>query len=516
MESDLIPYSACATLPARAALVLAPHPDDEVFGCGGAIASHVRHGQPVCVVVLTDGALYGDATARQLESHAAAAVLGYGLPEFWAFPDRGLVYSEALVMRLVHKIADTGSDLVYAPSPWEIHPDHRQTSMLAVEAVRRSAPDVRLAFYEVGAPLRPNLLLDLTPLLQTKEVAMRCFGSQLQQQDYVGHIQALNRYRSYTLSHAVLAAEAYWVLTATVLDQTRHAGMLHLVSPGGLADMAALQGPSPLVSVLVRTADGRFLPDALDSLALQAYPNIEVVVAHDGTASLPARCGPFTLRGLAGGTPLSAGAAANRLMAQARGEFLLFLDEDDWLMPEHVARLVNVLARQPHTLAVFTDVRVAQEAGWPTGEVCGFAFDEVLALQATDVPLHAVMFSRQLCEMGCRFDEAAAHHADWPFWTSIAKKTLMVKVPGTSAAYRNRAGRPVLREPAPLHIPALPSIPLTSAVASAVQAPLAPEPELPVAPTVLTVPTVPTVQATLPRPSFLASTLNSLRMLFKT
>ena len=63
-ESDFVPYSACTVLPAQAALVLAPHPDDEVFGCGAAIASHVRAGVPVQVLVLTDGALYGDASTR--------------------------------------------------------------------------------------------------------------------------------------------------------------------------------------------------------------------------------------------------------------------------------------------------------------------------------------------------------------------------------------------------------------------------------------------------------------------
>ena len=56
MEPDLTPYQAAATLDARAVLVVAPHADDEVFGCGGAIAAHVQHGTPVHVVVLTDGA----------------------------------------------------------------------------------------------------------------------------------------------------------------------------------------------------------------------------------------------------------------------------------------------------------------------------------------------------------------------------------------------------------------------------------------------------------------------------
>lgn len=455
MESDLIPYSACTALLARAALVLAPHPDDEVFGCGGAIASHALLGQPVCVVVLTDGALYGDALTRQKESFAAAAVLGYGLPEFWAYPDRGLLYAEALVQRLVDKIAATGSDLVYAPSPWEIHPDHRQTSKLAIEAVRRSGAGVRLAFYEVGAPLRPNVLLDLTPLLATKEAAMRCFGSQLQQQDYVGHIQALNRYRSYTLSAAVTSAEAYWVLTAQELDVVWNSGMLAMVSPGGLAEvthtrMTSVQaGARMLVSVLVRSTNGRFLPEALDSITLQAYPHIEVLVAHAGTAVLPERCGPFPMRSLVCTGPIDSGGVANQLMQAAQGDWLLFLDEDDWLMPEHVIKLVAALQRQPHSLAAFTGVRIAKQEGWPTGETCVFAFGDVAEMTPVRTPVHAVMLSAQLQRRGCQFDAIDGPLAAWGLWTKIAKETFMTCVPGTSAAFRNRDGVDTLGAPMP-------------------------------------------------------------------
>jgi len=228
MESDLIPYNASLTLPAQAALVLAPHPDDEVFGCGAAIASHVRAGVPVQVLVLTDGALYGDAATRQRESIEAARVLGYGVPEFWNIPDRGLRFGEELVQRLVERIAHSGADLVYAPSPWEIHPDHQQAQRLAVEAVRRSGSGVRLAFYEIGAPLRPNLLLDITALMDTKETAMRCFVSQLKQQNYLAHIQALNCYRTYTLGAEVKAAEAYWLGSPQEFEAAMPGGIFSL------------------------------------------------------------------------------------------------------------------------------------------------------------------------------------------------------------------------------------------------------------------------------------------------
>ena len=183
MESDLIPYIASSGLPAHAVLVLAPHPDDEVFGCGGAIIGHVRAGIAVNVVVLTDGAGFGEIEVRCAESTVAANILGCAKPEFWLLSDRSLRYSEELVLRIVERIVSLGADLVYAPSPWEVHPDHRQTSLLAVEAVRRTGSLVRLAFYEVGTPLRPNVLVDITDCVERKDAAMRCFKSQLAQQD---------------------------------------------------------------------------------------------------------------------------------------------------------------------------------------------------------------------------------------------------------------------------------------------------------------------------------------------
>ena len=258
-ESDLVPYSACTVLPAQAALVLAPHPDDEVFGCAGAIARHVSAGVSVSVVVLTDGALYGDASVRQHECREAARVLGYGAPEFWNYPDRALAYGDALVQRLVEKIAHTGADLVYAPSPWEVHPDHRQTHMLAVEAVRRSASNVRLALYEVAAPLRPNVLLDITALVETKKAAMCCFESQLKQQDYVAHMQALNRYRTYTLGHDVLSAEAYWLVSPQELEHTMQGSLLSLLSHGAMHQTALADAPAkPVPSVSTPSLCQRF------------------------------------------------------------------------------------------------------------------------------------------------------------------------------------------------------------------------------------------------------------------
>jgi len=224
-ENALIPHKAASTISASAVLVLAPHPDDEVFGCGGAIAIHVANNVPVRVIIATDGAYkkghMGAAAERQREaarteeSYAAAKVLGYGVPVFWSLSDRALAYGAPLIEKIV--AAMDGADLVYAPALTETHPDHRILAMAAVEAVKRR-PGTRLAFYEVGAPLRPNLLVDISPVQAKKQAAAACFRSQLAAQRYDEQIAALNRYRTYTLAGNVAAAEAFILVSSDELN----------------------------------------------------------------------------------------------------------------------------------------------------------------------------------------------------------------------------------------------------------------------------------------------------------
>lgn len=225
-EDAIIPHKAVTDIPAASVLVLAPHPDDEVFGCGGAIARHVAAKVPVQVVVATDGAYKkGDmgaadverrrAEARVEECKAAAQVLGYGAPTFWNLPDRALSFGEPLIAKITAAMG--AADLVYAPSLAETHPDHRILAMAAVEAVKRK-PGTRLAFYEVGAPLRPNVLLDISSVQAAKQAASACFRSQLETQRYDEQIAALNRYRTYTLVGNVAAAEALFIVSSEDLN----------------------------------------------------------------------------------------------------------------------------------------------------------------------------------------------------------------------------------------------------------------------------------------------------------
>ena len=402
MESDLVPYQASLPASTRGALVVAPHADDESFGCGGAIAAHVAQGVPVHVLVLTDGSAAGEPALRQDECRAACAALGCAAPEFWGIEDRRLDAENGLAARLADKLRSLDADLLYAPSPWEVHPDHRAAALAAIGAAQ--ARGVSLAFYEVGSPLRPNVLADITPHLAKKQSAMACYGSQQARQDYAGQITALNRYRTYSLPAAVQAAEAFTVLAPHQLAQE----LPRLLQAVPVAIPAAPVPPQPpLVSVLIRSIDRPTLRQALDSVALQTYPHIEVVVvaAKPEHSALPQRCGPYPLRLVPTDTPLQRSQTANRALAHAHGELLLLLDDDDWLLPSHVARLAQVLQSQPEALAAYAGVAFVDAQGRPTGQTMDLPFDGARQLAGNLTPIHSVLFRKSLVERGCRFDE---------------------------------------------------------------------------------------------------------------
>lgn len=452
MEPELIPYRAVLSISAHSVVVLAPHPDDEVFGCGGALAEYAHQQVPIHIIVLTDGAGAGDSALRENESRQAAKILGCNAPEFWRLTDRALHYNESLVERLLDTLQQCNADLVFAPSPWEVHPDHRQASMLAMQAVKRNKTPTRLAFYEVGVPLRPNVLLDISSHQETKQAAMRCFASQLVRQDYSLHMTALNVYRTYTLSAEVQAAEAYWLVSSAQLTSGEVARHLHFISPGIRDIPDPLSSTLPLVSVLIRSLDRDYLARALDSVGLQTYPRIEVLViaARPGHRALPEYCGPFPIALHTTLEALPRSRAANKALSVAHGELLLLLDDDDWLMPDHIAKLAQVLARQPQTLAVYTGITLVDAHDRPLGQVFDMPFDAVRQQAGNLTPIHAVLFRSHVRALGLRFDEALDRFEDWDFWLRLARLGTFAHLPGVSGVYRVHDSSGVHEDAGPL------------------------------------------------------------------
>lgn len=217
LEHFFIPYTAQNSLPGKTIAVLAPHPDDEVFGCGGALHQLCQQDANIHVAIISDGAAHNPqdliyAAERKLESLRAAEILGYPPPEFWGLDDGMLIDETGLHGRIAKWFKKIDPDLVLAPSTWEMHRDHRAVATAALQALKHCRGDAHIALYEVGVPLQPNLLIDISAVAGVKMQAMQCFASQQALQHYCEQIQALNTYRTYSLPLTVLSAEAYVLL----------------------------------------------------------------------------------------------------------------------------------------------------------------------------------------------------------------------------------------------------------------------------------------------------------------
>jgi N-acetylglucosamine malate deacetylase 1 len=188
-------------------LVVAPHPDDEALGCGGAICLHCRRGETVRVAFLTSGERGIDGVAPQLarsvreaEAAAAADVLGVTGMDFLRLPDLALSsHVEDGARRLAGVLEATPPGLIYLPHPVEDHPDHQAALPVVVAALARVAARARwpeLRAYEVWTPMpRYGWPEDISPVMARKLRAVRCYRSQLHAFRYDRAILGLNRYR---------------------------------------------------------------------------------------------------------------------------------------------------------------------------------------------------------------------------------------------------------------------------------------------------------------------------------
>ncbi len=204
-----------------ALLVLAPHPDDEVIGCGGLILAHRVKEQPVTVAVATDGRLgitggAGDddyVRLRRDEHLEAGRVLGGTESLFLGFSDGGLAEALAtgtLTSALVELLNSRAWHAVIFPSPFELHPDHRALGLASLQALKTARTPPTILAMEIGSFMPANLLIDVTPYAEEKDRAMGCYASQLEHHDILAKLRGVDVARSANVpDRAVQRCEAY-------------------------------------------------------------------------------------------------------------------------------------------------------------------------------------------------------------------------------------------------------------------------------------------------------------------
>jgi LmbE family N-acetylglucosaminyl deacetylase len=460
-------------------VVLAPHYDDEVLGCGGLVARLARAGTRVHVVFLTDGAGGAESiddraaysARRRAESVEALRELGVASAEHLDLPDGSLASSlDRLRTSIERVILAQRPDLLLLPSPLEITADHRAVfaalhrvltplrrgrgeaatadapGAASRDALHDVATPLRVLAYEVNHAAHPDLLVDVSSERPTIERAMVRYASQLERHGYLEAGLGLRRWRCSTLQPGVELAEAYRGLR--LIDfQTRTLAQL-IAELGGVPELHEVN-EGPLVSIVVRTKDrARLLAEALASIAASTYRRLEVVLVNDGGAKVEPPAG-FTLPVVRVDLDANRGraAAANAGVAAARGSHVLFLDDDDLIAPEHVATLVDLAVKTGARVA-YTDAAVGvyeldAGPGWrlrARSLPYSRDFDPDLLLFDNYIPFHTVLIERALHQEAGPFDEALEFFEDWDLLIRLSRLVRFQHLPVVTCEYRHFRG----------------------------------------------------------------------------
>jgi len=197
-------------------LVIAPHHDDEVLGCGGTMVKHNKKGDKVWVVYITAGwsglpeikSKKEAIKIREKEARVACKTLGVEEVVFMREEDRNVSNIWGIIKKLIEIIRKIDPSIIYAPHPEEKDMEHKITYEAVKEAswlsrssylpnLGKPARSLEVVYlYEIWTPMRKFFIReDITDVIDIKIKALTAYKSQLKYSNLVDAIKGLNMYR---------------------------------------------------------------------------------------------------------------------------------------------------------------------------------------------------------------------------------------------------------------------------------------------------------------------------------
>jgi LmbE family N-acetylglucosaminyl deacetylase len=183
-------------------IIFTPHPDDETLACGGSIALHIKLGNEVHIVYMTDGRNSHSHTfgilnnpspielkaIRNLEAKRAAKILGVRENDliFLEYEDLSLTSNnfESAIMNVKNIIQLLKPDVVYCPSVQDSHHDHKATNLIVHKSVESHYSLPKFYHYTIWRERRSEIngervSTDISDVLTVKKRAVMEYRSQI-------------------------------------------------------------------------------------------------------------------------------------------------------------------------------------------------------------------------------------------------------------------------------------------------------------------------------------------------
>ncbi len=222
---------------AKKILIIAPHPDDEVLGCGGIIRKFANNGNQVFVLVATRGSsrLFDQSKVENVRKEALKAHAFLGVIETFFLdypaPELDTVPIADLSRDFAKLIAENKIDTLFLPHRGDIHNDHKAVFNAGLVAARPvGSYTVRevycyetLSETEWAAPFGddsfiPNYFVNIEDTFEAKKTALQFFKSQLREfpnPRSLEAIEALAKFRGATVG--LKRAEAFMAMRQIIL-----------------------------------------------------------------------------------------------------------------------------------------------------------------------------------------------------------------------------------------------------------------------------------------------------------
>ena len=172
-------------------LAIGAHFDDLELGCGGTLIKHVKGGDNVTMLVVTNSSYNGPdnkiirkSEVAYEEGKKAAGIIGARL-EFLDFDTFFVPFNESLTSIINRYINQLKIDIIYTHWVHDIHRDHHYTAKNTLMAGRRVPRFLmyRSNYYDSEKVFQGNFYSDITDEMETKIEAIKVFESELKRVD---------------------------------------------------------------------------------------------------------------------------------------------------------------------------------------------------------------------------------------------------------------------------------------------------------------------------------------------
>ena len=201
---------------------------------------------------------------------------------------------------------------------------------------------------------------------------------------------------------------------------------------------------SPLVSIVIPAYNhARYLPEAIDSVLSQEYPNVELIVLDDGSTDRT----PEVLRGYGDrfywDSHVNMGQAntLNKGWRMAKGEFLAYLSADDFLFPRAVATCVACLHDNLDAVLCYPDFDLVDPESRVVRNIVApeYSYQEMVT-KFICAPSTGALFRRSAYLKAGEWDPMLRHSPDYEYWLRLGLHGRFAHIRENLAAFRVHEG----------------------------------------------------------------------------